>query len=186
MSVIHEAIKRARATRQEGKQSPAAPKSAAAEGIGPAAVVVKKEPLVLSWFVWIMLFFVLAEGALYVRERSQRLRSEEKMRAAYLELNDARGDFLDKKDSEKRVMTDLQELESKYNAALRSKAEVLRSKQDVEFENLDKQKKINELTKKNHELEMDKFHLEGQILNLKAELAGVRAASVVPETSSSD
>ena len=177
MSVIHEAIKRARAVRQEKKQSSGAPASE------PPQVVVQGGGTVPAWLLWMMLLFVLAEGALYLRERGERIHSEDKMRKAYLELNDERGKLLDKNASHKRVMTDLQEMESKYNAALRSREEAFKAKENVEFDNLTNQKKVNDLTREKHELEMDKYKLQAEKDSLKAQLARAEAAAVPPDPS---
>ena len=171
MSVIHEAIKRARAIRQEKKQSPGDPASV------PPQVVVQGGGTVPAWLLWMMLLFVLAEGGLYLRERASRLHSEDKMRKAYLELNDARGEYLDKSASHKRVMTDLQEMESKYTAALHAKEEALKAKDNVEFDNLTNQKKVNDLTREKHDLEMDKYRLEAEKDSLKARLERAEAAA---------
>jgi hypothetical protein len=175
MSVIHEAVKRARAAWQEKRSQTPAP--------ARAALTVRPAPARGAWLAWLMLFFVLAEGALYWRERALRLRSQEKMRAAYLELNDARGEVLQKKQVQIRNASELRELRTKLDEALRSKTEVLNAKQAVEYDNLDKQKKVSDLTKRAHKAEMDKFQLQYEINALKAELAKISPAAA-PEPAS--
>ena len=162
MSVIHEAIKRARAA----KTAPPVP----SPGDKPA-VTVKTARQAPAWLWWLMLFFVLAEGALFLSERSRRLGAEEKMRQAYLQMNDARGEYLEKSVSESRAAEELRELKTKYNDALRSKTQVLNEKQSVEYDNLTKQKMISDLTKKTHESQMEKLRLESELKALKAQAA---------------
>ncbi len=126
MSVVHEALKRAGLPEQP-------------------VLTVKSTGKQPAWLFWVMLFFVLAESALYWREHSLRLRAEEKMRMAYLELNDARGQSLEKTGTVRRAASDLRELRLKLTG--------------VETENLRKEKKISDLTKRLHESEMEKIRL---------------------------
>ena len=126
MSVVHEALKRAGSPKQP-------------------VLTVKSTGKQPAWLFWVMLFFVLAESALYWREHSLRLRAEEKMRMAYLELNDARGQSLEKTGTVRRAASDLRELRLKLTG--------------VETENLRKEKKISDLTKRLHESEMEKIRL---------------------------
>lgn len=155
MSVLHEAVKRAR-----GAKTPPRP-----------ALTIEREKGAPSWVWWLMLFFVLAEGALYLRERGERLDAEEKMRQAYLQLNDTRGEFLEGSARAVRAFSELDALKVKYNEAVRSKADILRNTQSVEVENLTAQKKIAELTKKLHETEMARLRLEEEARTLKAQPA---------------
>lgn len=129
MSVVHEALKRA------GGGAPKERPSLTVKSPG-------KQP---AWLLWVMLFFVVAEAGLCWREHSLRLRSEEKMRAAYLELNDARGQSLEKTGTVKRAASDLLDLRMKLT--------------EVETENLKKEKKISDLTRRLHESEMEKIKL---------------------------
>ena len=92
-----------------------------------------------------MLFFVLTEAALCWREHGLRLRAEEKMRKAYLELNDVRGGYMLKSSTVRRSASELRELRAKLT--------------EVESDNLDKEKKVSELTKRLHETEMEKIRL---------------------------
>ncbi len=118
MSVVHEALKRAR-----GEEAPVRPSLALKSP--------DKQPAVLFWA---MLFIVIAEAIFCVREHQLRLHAEEKMRSAYLELNDVR-----------RTASDLRELRMKVI--------------DVEKDNLQKEKKISGLTKRLHDSEMEKIRL---------------------------
>ncbi len=160
MSVIHEAVKRARAAKAAPPASPAD---------RSPALTVERTGGTPSWVWWLMLFFVLAEGAFYLRERGRRLDAEDKMRQAYLQLNDTRGEYLEKSATAIRSSSELDTLKTKYNEALRSKAEILRNTQHVEFENLAAHKKVSDLTKKLHETEMARLRLEGEVRELKAE-----------------
>ena len=186
MSVLHEAIKRAREARarQGGKSQPsaAAPPVAPADAPRPSLTVrsVRRAP---AWIGWLMLFFLLAEGALYLRERNLRLHSEDKMRAAYLQLNDVRGEYLQKSDTVRRSASELRELRTKLDDALRSKTELAKAKQAVEYDNLNKEKNVSELRKQMHEIEMSKYRLQGELYALKAELAKVSSAQT-PESAS--
>lgn len=132
MSVVHEAIKRSSAAKNAPGVSPALSK--------PALTVegARSSP---AWLWWLMLFFVLAEGGLYLRERSLRLDAQEKMLR----------------------------LKTKYNDALRSKTEALNAEQSVEYDNLANQKKVSDLTKKMHEIEMSRLRLEDEVKKLRAE-----------------
>ena len=132
MSVVHEALKRA-----GGKPNPPP-----AEQPSLTVKSAGKQPV---WLFWVMLFIVLAEAALCWREHTLRVRSEEKMRMSYLELNDARGQSLEKTGTVRRAASDLRELRLKLT--------------EVETENLKKEKKISDLTKRLHESEMEKIRL---------------------------
>ena len=136
MSVVHEALKRA-----GGKKIPP---PASSSPLQPTLTVksVGKQP---AWLFWVMLFFVLAEAALCWREHILRLRSDEKMRLSYLELNDTRGQSLEKTSTVRRAASDLRELRLKLT--------------EVETENLKKERKISDLTKRLHESEMEKIRL---------------------------
>ena len=149
MSVIHEALRRARAIRPKP--------SVTVRSRGPAP----------AWLGWLMLFFVLAEGALYLRERYLRTHSQEKMRLAYLALNDARGDSTE----------EIRRLKVKLNEALRSKDDIASVKQSVEFDNVRKEQKLSDLTKEMHGLEMSKMRLQDEVQALKAELAKISSAN---------
>ena len=129
MSVVHEALKRA------GGDAPKERPSLTVKSPG-------KQP---AWLFWAMLFFVIAEAGLCWREHALRLHSEEKMREAYLELNDVRGKNLDKGGTVKRAMNESLELRMKLT--------------EVETENLKKEKKISDLTRRLHESEMEKIKL---------------------------
>lgn len=149
MSVIHEALRQAR--------DPKSPKKTT------TPVLVRSRAS--SWVWWAMLFFVLAEGALFLRERNMRLRSEEKMKLAYLELNDGRG----------AASSEIAELNEKLREALRAKTELARSKQSVEYDNVEKEKQLSVLKKEKHEAEMGRYHLQDEVRLLKAELERARA-----------
>jgi len=138
MSVVHEALKRA-----GGGEPP--PSSTPPSGEQRPSLTVKSTGKQPAWLFWTMLFLVLAEAGLYWREHSLRLRSEEKMRSAYLELNDARGKNLEKAGSVKRAASDLLDLRMKLT--------------EVETDNLKKEKKISDLTRRLHESEMEKIKL---------------------------
>ncbi len=84
-----------------------------------------------------MLFFVLAEAVLCWREHDLRLSAEEKMRMAYLELNDMRGGLMLKSSSMRRSASELRELREKNY--------------QLERENVEKELKISELTKRLHQ-----------------------------------
>ena len=139
MSVIHEAVKRARGG-EESSSAPSAPLKAG-------------KPSRKNALVWTLLVFVIAEAALCFREHDLRLHSEEKMRKAYLELNDTRGNYLEKSDTARRSASELRELRSKIS--------------EVESDNFEKEKKISMLTKQEHETEMEKFRLEDEVKVLK-------------------
>jgi septal ring factor EnvC (AmiA/AmiB activator) len=134
MSVIHEAIKRAR-----GGDKPS-PRPALTVQSGA------KNP---GWIVWAMLAFILVLSALLLRESSLRHRSEEKMKMAYLKLNDERGDFMDKRDTAIRTASELRELKAANLA--------------VEEENFRKEKQVAEIKKKLHESEMERIRLEAAL-----------------------
>ncbi len=141
MSVVHEALKRA-----GGKSNPPpAPSSTTPLSSEQPALTVKSTGKQPVWLFWLMLFFVLAEAALCWREHTLRLRSEDKMRASYLELNDARGQSLEKTSTVRRAASDLRELRLRLT--------------EVETENLKKERKISDLTKRLHESEMEKIRL---------------------------
>ena len=161
MSVIHEALRRARQSRPT-KNGP----SNAPTGEKPA-LTVRSSRQAPAWLGWLLMVFVLAEGALYLRERSVRLHSEDKMRAAYLALNDTRGDTTE----------EIRRLKVKLNEAERSKTAALNVKQSVEFDNLRKEKKVSELTKEMHLAEMSKYRLQDEVKALKAELAKLSSAN---------
>ena len=95
------------------------------------------------WLSWAMFFLVLVESAFCVREHQLRLRAEEKMKLAYLALNDVRGQSLDS-----------QALRRQLDQALREKSELARSHQSLEFDNLNKEKKISKMTRELHELKV--------------------------------
>jgi hypothetical protein len=164
MSAIHEAIKKAREARQE--KSPAAPSASATK----PSLTLKSPRQTPPWLWWAMLFFVLAEGALYLYERQKRARSEDKMRLAYLELNDVRGEVIDSEMKQSATKARIAQLEARLGEAEEEKARIESAKQRVEFENLDKEKKVSKLTKEMHEVEMTKFQLQDEIKALKAEL----------------
>lgn len=182
MSVIHEAIKRARQARQarQEKNPPAAPSRAPDLTVRSAV----RRPV---WPWWVMSFFVFVSCALAWREHRLRLKSENKMRAAYLELNDVRGDFLETKknktEAEVRYASEINEMGQKLNDALKVKTELIHAKQAVEFDNLDKEKKLSLLTKKAHETEMDKFRLQDEVKALRAELSSRPAPEPVSKSS---
>ena len=147
MSVIHEAVKRAR-----GEKSPQRP-----------ALTKKSPEFKPSVLVWVLLFFLIAEAALCWREHNLRLHSEEKMHQAYLQLNDSRGEYLEKSDTVRRSASELRELRAKLS--------------QVESDNLEKEKKLSGLTKEIHQTEMEKFRLEDQIKTLKKSAEAVLPSS---------
>lgn len=139
MSVIHEIMKRAGA-------HPGAPR--------PSLTVRTAEGASPRW-MWLMLLLVLGEGALFALERGRRLDAEGKMRQAYLQLNDARGESLERSASAVRASERLQALGAQYD------------KTQVEILGL--QKKNAELTKRMHQTEMEKLRLEQELDALKKE-----------------
>ena len=90
-----------------------------------------------------MFFLVLAESVFCIAEHQQRLRAEEKMKLAYLALNDVRGQSLDS-----------QALRRQLDQAVREKNEYVRLQQSLEFDNLNKEKKISKMTRELHELKV--------------------------------
>lgn len=163
MSVIHESLKKARETRQPKDQ-------ATPSGEVPALTVRTGRPPSVR-FLWLMLFFVLLEGAFFIRESALRHKAEEKMKQAYLELNDVRGNSLEAQKKKVQIESQVEDLRDQLKKAVLDKTDVLRSKRSVEMENLDKEKKISELTKTMHEVEMSKFQLKEEIRALKQELS---------------
>jgi len=163
MSVIHESLKKARESRQQ--KDPGTP---AGEG-STLTVRAGRSPGVRFW--WLMLFFVLAEGAFFIRESALRLKAEEKMKQAYLELNDVRGNSLLVQKKKIQIESQVEDLRNQLKKAVLDKTDLLRSKRSVELENLEKEKKISELTKTMHEVEMSKFQLKEEAQALKRELS---------------
>lgn len=163
MSVIHESLKRAREARQ--KKTPPV-----SHEISPT-ITVRSERKAASRLVWLMSFFVLAEGAFFVRESALRQRAEEKMKQAYLELNDARGDSLDVRKKKKEMESRVMDLQRELKKAVIDKTELISAKRSVELENLEKEKKISALTKDMHRIEMSKYQLKEEVDSLKRELS---------------
>ena len=163
MSVIHEALKRAREARQ--KKSPLVSQNP------DPAFTVRTSGRPAAWLVWLMSFFVLAEGAFFVRESFLRQRAEEKMKQAYLELNDARGDSLEVRKKKGEMESRIVDLQQQLKKAVLDKTDLLSTKRSVELENLEKEKKISELTKSMHRVEMNKYQLKEEVDSLKRELS---------------
>jgi septal ring factor EnvC (AmiA/AmiB activator) len=169
MSVIHESLKRARQPKDRATPS----------GEVPALTVrTGRAPGVRLW--WVMLFFVLAEGVLFVRESALRLRAEDKMRQAYLELNDARGNSIEAQKKSAQIGSQAEDLRDQLKKAVQDRADLLRAKRSVETENLEKEKKIAELTKSVHEVEMSKFQLKEEIQALRRELSAKNVSAESP------
>ena len=165
MSVIHEALKRARDLHHKK------PSSLSASVEAKPALTVHSERKPGAWIVWLMSFFVLAEGAFFVRESAQRQRAEEKMRQAYLELNGARGDSLEIRKEKVEMESRVTDLQRQLKKVVLDKTELLGEKRSVELENLEKEKKISNLTKGLHQTEMGKYQLKEEVESLKRELS---------------
>ena len=154
MSVIHDALKRARRSRPI--PAPGAPLSAPGpKGSAPV------------WLWWLTLALFLIESGLLFHTYQRRLKAEEKLQNALLQLNDERARTLELL-SEKSVFdARLAQAEDERDQAILQKDAVSKAKQDVEFENLEKEKKMFEMSKQIHELEMVKWQLTNELNPLK-------------------
>ncbi len=153
MSVIHEALKR-----DLEKQS---------KKLDFFKITASQTP----WLWWVMLFFVAAEGGLFLRESALRKKAEKKLKLALLNLNDARGDSMDVKEDNAQVESEAEELKAKLKKSFMDQNEISAAKRAVEMENIKKEKKISELTTAAHQSEMRKYELQEEVQSLKKELA---------------
>lgn len=168
MSVIHEAVKKARQVWKEDQTpdrlSAVSPEPKTEKSHFSIQKTGRTAP---EWVVWFLSALVLAEAGLCFWESNRRQKAEEKMKLAYLELNDARGNYLDaKKDKEEvdlKRSREIRKLQEQMERAVAERREIAMQKQSVEFDNLQKTKKISELTKNIHQLEMDKYKLQDEV-----------------------
>ena len=167
MSVIHEAVKRARQDRAQRTVQEAKTQEVTTLRAGTGAGG--------SWILWVLSALVILEAGALVWVKSAKDHAEGKLTSAYLELNDVRGEYLDTKkglvDTEARLASENRALQTKLKELQAQKADIAAAKQSVEFDNLKKEKTLASLTKQAHESEMAKLHLEDEVRSLKAELA---------------
>lgn len=161
MSVIHEAVKRARSSQPEKTASRLSPEASSEKVPASSA-----SPAIL----WVLAALALFEALALAWVVVEKSRTEGKLQSAYLELNDVRGEALDAKkgivDSEARMGSE--------NRILKKKLKELES---VEFENLEKERTISGLTKRTHEAEMARYRLEEEVRALKAKLTAQESAT---------
>ena len=125
MTVIDEALKRAEQPKQKPvKQAypPGSPRS-----------------LSRAWAVAAFAVFV-AIASLYVREIQSRQKTQAKLLAALLKLNDAREDAKQAREERARALADKDAIAAKDR--------------QVEYDNIEKEKKISDLSREVHELKM--------------------------------
>ena len=165
MSVIHDALKRAR-------QSRSTPRPAAPAGAQPPAFGGGPKGGAPAWLWWLTLVLFLAESGLHFHTYQRRLKAEEKLQNALLQLNDERARTLELL-SEKSVFdARLAQAGDERDQAILQRDAISKAKQDVEFENLEKEKKLYEMSKQIHELEMVKWQLTNELNPLKIKSEG--------------
>ena len=163
MSATHEALKRAREVRQK--------KAPLTSPQGEAVLTVGSHRPASAWFWWMMLFFVLAESALLVRENVLRRKAEEKMKLALYRLNDERGGALEIRKKKSEIEFQADDLRGRLRKAVSDIMDLSSAKRLVELENLEKEKRIAQLTKNMHEVEISKLQLKEELRELKKELS---------------
>ena len=132
MSVINEALKRAGEPEKKQTEASVAPP--------PLAKPVKAaRPLTAAWTVAI-LAVLIAIASLYMSEFQSRQKTQAKLQAALLQLNNARSEAVTAMEQKEWALAE--------QKAIAAKA------QEVEYDNFEKEKKIADLSKEVHELKM--------------------------------
>ena len=176
MSVIQDALKRARESRRQ-KESEASGAPPPAPSV--VAVTVTKGPAV-SWLWWLTLALFLAESGLIFREFQLRRKSETKLHQALLLLNDERGKSLDLLKEKTEFEGQLAALQDARDKAIAEKESLAQGKRRVEFENLEKEKKVSQMTKEMHVLQMRNVQLANEVQTLKRRVAELSVVAPAP------